>query len=359
MPMTSPPPFSLSPPTSSRWLLVVGGVFALSLGGVRPLWAAELATFTVASSVQAVLHRVDGTVEAVRDARVASQVPGRITEVLVKAGDRVQAGQVLIKIDPSAAAQQVAGGQAQLAQAQAMLTAAQADFERAKSLHAQAYVSRAALQHAEAQFKAAQAQARALMAQAAVASVQAGRHTIRAPFSGWVSHLPVSVGDMASPGLPLLAVYDPTALRAVASVAESVMPRLALQSAAQVQGAGVTVSGVRTTLLPSLDVSTHTATVRVDLPTQLPGWVPGQSVKLGLPLTDGGSLLAAMQVPTSAVVRRGEMAGVYVVDVGGRARLRQVRLGPVVGNMTAVLAGLRVGERLATDPVSAARGGAK
>lgn len=352
-------PFSARCPSACQWAFSLWWLLALGWGALRPVHAAELSTFIVVSSAQAALHRVDGTVEAVRDARVASQVPGRITEVLVKAGDRVQAGQVLVKIDPSAAAQQVAGGQAQVAQAQAMLAAAQADFERAKSLHAQEYLSRAALQHAQAQFKAAQAQARALMAQAAVASVQAGLHTIRAPFTGWVSQLQVTVGDTASPGLPLLSVYDPTALRAVASVPESMMSRLALQTPAQVLGAGVTVTGVRTTLLPSLDASSHTATVRVELPTQARGWLPGQSVKLGLPLKGGDLSSASLKVPASAVVRRGEMTGVYVVGADQHPRLRQVRLGATDGDMTVVLAGLRAGERLATDPVAAARGGAK
>jgi hypothetical protein len=60
-------------------------------------------------------------------------------------------------------------------------------------------------------------------------------------------------------------------------------------------------------------------------------------------------------VPLSAVVRRAELAGLYVIDPQGRPLLRQVRLGPVAGNEVEVLAGLSAGDRVALDPQAAAR----
>ena len=56
-----------------------------------------------------------------------------------------------------------------------------------------------------------------------------------------------------------------------------------------------------------------------------------------------------MFVPTQAIVQRGEMTGVYVLDAQGQPRLRQVRLGPVQGPLVEVLSGVRPGEQVVTD----------
>lgn len=325
--------------------------------------ASALSTYVVQPARGGEGYVVDGTVEALRDSRVAAQVSGRITEVAVHAGDRVQAGQVLMRIDPALAAQQVAGSQAQVAQAQALLTAARADLERAQRLRAKNYLSQAALDHAQAQFAAASAQARALQAQAAATQVQAGYFTVKAPYAGWVAQVPVSVGDVAAPGMVLAQVYDPAALRVTASLPESVAVRLDRAAPAVIE-LGILPADTRrqtisrVTVLPALDAGTHSATVRIALPPQPAAVVPGLVARVRLALAGGAAGGAAggrMQVPTRAVVQRGEMSAVYVVTPQGTARLRQVRLGRIEGDFVEILAGVSAGDAVALDPVAAAR----
>jgi multidrug efflux pump subunit AcrA (membrane-fusion protein) len=79
---------------------------------------------------------------------------------------------------------------------------------------------------------------------------------------------------------------------------------------------------------------------------------PGQFASLLLPLRETSSQL---RVPMSAILRRSEVTGVYVVDAKGAAHLRQVRLGPVIRNSVTVLSGLQSGEQVALDPVAAGR----
>jgi len=343
------------------------GVVACAVGASN--WAAAgglgtaLRAVTVQSAAGQGVYSADATVEAVRDARLSSQVSGRIVELLVRAGDRVQAGQVMVRLDQSAANQQVAGSQAQVAQAQAMLAAAKGDYERTQQLYQKDYISKAALDHAQAQFKAVQAQARALSAQAAGTSVQSTYYTVRAPYAGWVSQVNVSLGDMASPGAPLLSMFDPAAMRLTVQVPESVVSRLDVGKPATIDlpghgGGARQQTGVRTTVLPSLDVGTHSATVRVDLSTQTFQLVPGQFARVSLPLkasADGIPSRPSLMVPSDAVVDRGELTAVYVVTDKGEARLRQVRLGRVTGAQTEVLSGLQPGEKVALDPVAAAQ----
>jgi multidrug efflux system membrane fusion protein len=338
------------------WLgLWVAGALLAHAGVAR---AANLAVVTVRPGVASNTYRADATVEAVRDARLAAQVQGRVVALSVKAGDYVQAGQVLLRLDQSAATQQVANSQAQLAQAQALLTSARGDHERAQRLYQQNFLSKAAYERARADFQSVEAQVRALSAQASSSAVQADYYTVRAPFAGWVAQLNVSLGDLASPGQPLLSVYDPTALRLVAQVPESLAARLAVQQAASIDLAGRTLTGVRTTLVPALDAATHSATVRVDLAPNMAGVVPGQFARISLPLTPSGVQVAgALMVPRAALVVRGELSAVYVVHAQNQVRLRQVRVGNSTGEQVEILSGLQGGEQVALDPVAAAQAG--
>ncbi len=351
---------------------VLGWYLALATAPAAAGDAPPLRTAVALSSQAQTSYVADASIEAVRDSRVAAQVAGRITELSVQAGDHVRAGQVLMHIDPSMAAQQVAGSQAQVAQAQAMLTAARADLDRAKRLYAKEYLSKAALEHAQAQFQSAEAQARALTAQAAATNVQAGYYTVRAPYSGWVAQVHVAVGDMAAPGVPLVALYDPAALRVTAQLPESVVGRLDRSAPAVVELANLpadapaaarrqTVS--RINVLPSIDAATHSATVRMDLPAQPTSVLPGLfarvrfTLKSAEPAADAAR--ARVLVPRSAVVQRGELSAVYVVNAQGVAQLRQARLGRENGEQIEVLAGVAVGEQVALDPVAAARAAAR
>ncbi|MFZ2320415.1 MAG: efflux RND transporter periplasmic adaptor subunit [Pseudomonas sp.] len=320
--------------------------------------AGRLAVATVQPGVASNVYRADATVEAVRDARLAAQVQGRVVVLAVKAGDYVQAGQVLLRLDQSAAAQQVVSSQAQLAQAQALLNSALGDYDRAQRLYQQNFLSKAAYERARADFQSVEAQVRALTAQATGSSVQADYYTVRAPFTGWVAQLYVSLGDMASPGLPLLSVYDPAALRLVAQVPESLAGRLDVRQSASIDLAGRNVMGGRTTLMPALDAATHSATVRVDLAAHSPSVVPGQFARVSLPLKSAGAATpGALLVPRSALVVRGELSAVYVVNAKEEVRLRQVRVGNSSAEQVEILSGLQGGEQIALDPVAAAQAG--
>jgi multidrug efflux system membrane fusion protein len=311
---------------------------------------------------------LDGTVEARQDTRVAAQVSGRITRVNAKAGDLVQAGQALLQIDATLAGQQLAASQAQLAQAEAMLRAAQAEYARAQTLLAKGYISPAGMDQARAQFQSAQAGADALLAQARATGTQAGFHVVKAPYAGRVTQVSVSEGDLATPGAPLLQLFSPQGLRVAVSVPESDVARLDLSGAARISlpHAGDQVWSVSSfTLLPGLDPVTHAATLRVDLPAAAASAAaalgPGQLARVSLPLKAVSSASSSatgpanVSVQASSVVQRGEVPAVYVVDAQGVPRLRQVRLGRSNADRVDVVAGLKAGERVATEPLKAAR----
>ncbi|MCW5636290.1 MAG: efflux RND transporter periplasmic adaptor subunit [Rubrivivax sp.] len=322
----------------------------------------------------------DGVVEALRQTTIAAQVAGAVVRLSVKAGDRVAAGQVLVQIDARAAAQVAEAGAAQVRAARAALDVAGKELERQRQLHAERFISAAALDRAEAEFRAAQAQAAAQVAQADAAVTQTGWYTVRAPYAGVVSEVPVMLGDMALPGRPLLTLYDPQALRVSAAVPQSVAARVAAGTASGSTRIEVPslpaeqrmLAPARLQLLPAADAATHTVTVRADLAPRRGGQgeegaaamlVPGQFARLWLAAPgaqgDGAKGVpeagASPWVPAAAVVRRGEMTGLYVLDAQDRPLLRQVRLGRSDGERVQVLTGLAAGERVAAEPQAAAR----
>lgn len=303
----------------------------------------------------------DGVVEAVRQTVIASQVSGAIVQLDVKAGDRVKAGQVLLRIDARAADQAAAASEAQVQAARASLDVAKADLARQQQLFQKNYISPAALERAEAQFKATEAQVNAQLAQAGAARTQTGFHIVRAPYAGVVSEVPVMLGDMAMPGRALVTVYDPTALRVTAAVPQTVLSNRSANTApaARAELPGLSANAqwpatVRTQVLPTIDASTHTAQVRLDLPAALAGVTPGMFARVWLA---GGSIATATRitVPASTIVRRSELTSLYVLGSNNQPLLRQVRLGRSEGDSVEVLSGLSNGERVVTEPQLAAR----
>lgn len=292
----------------------------------------------------------EGVVEAVRQTTVAAQVAGAVVAIDVKAGDVVKAGQVLLRLDARAAEQNAAAANAQVAAAKATLEAAARELARQRELHAQRFISSAALDRAEADYKTAQATAQAQLASAGVAKTQTAFYHVRAPYSGIVAAVPVVLGDMALPGRALVHVYDPTALRVTVPVPQTLAGRLTPngQLRVEIPGAGIaSVTPKRVQLLPTVDAATHTQELRLDLPSDLAGAVPGMFARAWLHW--GGDQEARLVIPTKAVLQRAELRGVFVLGADGKAKLRQVRLGRVDGETVEVLAGLTEGERILPD----------
>jgi membrane fusion protein, multidrug efflux system len=337
-----------------RTLYTAAAVLAALLS---PAAAATLATVVVAPVALDRPYVAEAVVEAVRQTAIAPQVPARVVEIKVRAGDAVKAGQVLVRLDPRAAADQVAASQAQVAAAQAQLDAARKDFERNQRLFNKQYISQAAMDQAEAQHKAAQAQAKAMIAQAGVATTQSSFTTLIAPYAGIVAGVAAEQGDMATPGMPLLTLYDPTELRAVATVPETYVVQFAAGQPVRIELAGgdaasrvVEATGI--TVLPTSDAATHTRQVRLALPRSAQAVAPGTFARASFPLATRGP--GRLTIPPAAVVRRPEFNAVYVVNADGRPQLRQVRLGRETKDGVEILSGLQAGEKVAADPVAAA-----
>lgn len=317
--------------------------------GVAP---PELRTGVVEMRDLELTHSAEATVEAVRQSTVSAQIAGRIVDLRFDVGDVVKKGDVIARIDERAATQAVAASQAQVAEAEAALRNARVNFERSKQLLAQKFVSSAAVDKAEADYRAAQARVAALLAGAGQAATERSFATIIAPYGGVVSARHVELGEMATPGKPLLTGFDPSTLRVVATVPQAQVGAIEASGKARVEvpGLGKWIEARRVTVVPAADPRTHTTRVRIELPEDVRGVYPGVFARAHFVVGSAPRLL----VPREAVLRRSEVTAVYVIDAKGYPQLRQVRLGAAADEQSVeVLAGLKAGERVALDPVKA------
>jgi RND family efflux transporter MFP subunit len=348
-------------PTASKSAAVAAVLvlaWAVAAAAEPPKVSQALEAMTAGPSQGQATSSYDGVIEAQRQTVIAAQVSGAVVELKVKPGDRVAAGQLLLRLDARAADQNAVASEAQVRAARALQDVAAKEYARQQQLAADRFISGAALDQAEAQFKASQAQAAAQLAQAGAARTQTGYYVVRAPYAGVVSEVPVTLGDMATPGRPLLTLYDPAALRVSAAVPQSAVAQVGDGKSLRAELPGLSAAQrlqtpARVQVLPAADAATHTVTLRVDL---APGTAaaPGQFARVWLPAVEAGAA-AGPWVPLQAVVRRAEMTGLYVLDGGGKPLLRQVRLGRNDGVRVEVLSGLAIGERVATDAQAAAR----
>ena len=315
-------------------------------------WAAlPFAVAPVKYQVADTGYSTEATVEAVKQSTLAAQVSGRVSAVNFDAGDYVKAGAVIIRLSAQELSSAVAGSQAQVAQASATLANARANYARQQQLFQQKFISQAALDRATAEYRAAEASARAARAGVGQTAAVSSYTVITAPFSGVVAARHVEVGETVTPGTPLMTGFDPKDMRVIANIPQykladvKASPRVGVE----IPSLDKWIDATGVTVLPSADAATHTVKVRIDLPANLEGVIPGMFARAHFSVGSSRKLT----IPSTAVLRRSEITAVYVVNKD-KVSLRQVRLGTPNGRgQVEVLAGLNPGDVIALEPVKA------
>ena len=275
---------------------------------------------------------VAASVQAARRATLATRLSAQVRSVFAQEGQAVKAGQPLVQLAD-------ADLRGQLSAAAAGLASASAHERRIRALAAERAATPSELEVASAQ--RAQAQA----------AVQASRTSLqytelRAPFAGFVQARRVEPGDLVGPGQPLVTV-EGAALELAASLSEDEARELAVGSHLRFQAGGLDGDAQITALTPGADPVSH----RRSLKARVVGAPSLRSGAFARILLTGRPGEAGAWVPRSALVERGDLTGVFVVD-GGRAQLRWISPGEPVGDAVPVKAGLAAGEKVVDRPGS-------
>jgi RND family efflux transporter MFP subunit len=264
-----------------------------------------------------------GTIRAVHETSIGSKLLARVVEVNLKAGQKVRAGDVLIRLDDTDLLAKLQQAKATVSAAEAALVQASADERRYAQLVVSRTVSQQQYDNSVAARQAAEANLR--RAQAAVHEVQATLDdaTIQSPIDGTVIDKKVDVGDMVTPGQPLVTLYDPTHMQLVASVRESLTSRLQVGQdiGVRVEGIGNQCSGTIREIVPEAQSASRTFQVKVTGPCP-PGIYSGMFGRILIPLDKESALV----IPRRAVREVGQLELVEVAGNNQTSR-RAIRSG--------------------------------
>jgi RND family efflux transporter MFP subunit len=281
----------------------------------------------------------DGVAAPIQQAVVATKLMGTVTEVLVHEGDRVTAGQPVVRIDARDVEAKGAQASAAVAAAEAAQGSAALQLKRLKALFADSAAPRAMLDAAETGFAQADAALRAARAAATeVASVR-DYAVVRAPFAGTVTKRFVDVGAFAAPGAPLIQIQDLSRLRLTVTAPPAAARRAVRGATLDASVDGVAVRAVVEGVVPSSAGGVYTINALVTDPRS--ALAAGGAASLALP----GEVRPALVVPSSALIRDGDLIGVRVRTSQGDD-LRWIKIGRTFGRVTEVVAGLRAGEQV-------------
>src|SRR5450631_4448395 len=343
------------PSRSARLLIALPGLLLIVAGcGSKTTPAAALAapplTSVVIQAIRTPLERdVDGTIEAVNQATVSAQMSGRIAEILYDVNDVVPAGAVIMRLKGAEQRAGFQGAEAALTEAKARNIEAATSYQRISDLFQRRVVSKAQFDQATANRDAAAARLAAAQAGITTAREGVGYTEIRAPYGGVVTKRLVEVGETVGPGTPLMTGLSLQDLRVDTNIPQSVAMQVRRLKQAAIYIGNERIEATKITIFPEAATPSSTFRARLDLPPATLDLAPGMYVKVGLVVGEADRLL----IPTSAVVERSEVTGVYVLDSHGRVSLRYVRPGHRFGDKVEILAGLAAGERIALDPIAA------
>lgn len=293
---------------------------ALSKASLLTVRAVNLPTRYVTSGTVTSDHRV----------AISSRLSGYILDLDVREGDRVEKGQLLVRIDPVNARQT-------LIQAQADLNNAKAERNRYEELFKAGAETRQQVERVQLRYKLAASQveqARNLLSYSEV----------RSPVAGVVVEKRMSRGDLAAPGAAILILEDPASLLVETYVSEQFVSGIQIGDKVDVEIAAFkrAFQGSVRQVVQAADAISHQFLIKVALEAY-DGIRPGMYAQVGFIVGSRKTIL----VPQQAVIEQAGLHGIYIVDTKGTAHYRQIRVGQIRDGQAEVLAGLHEGDVIA------------
>jgi membrane fusion protein, multidrug efflux system len=347
-----------------------------------PVVISGVAVVTVHAQSTPEYYEAVGTVKSGTTSVLGAEISGTVRKVSVKEGDRVRHGQLLAVIDSrvqqaqlEAAAAGIEESNQGLAEVKQSLQAAQADrrfaeatFQRYKALLAKKSVSQQEYDNAETRYKGAvanematraklkqmEARQRQAQAQHSSAATVLSYSRIVSPIDGVVTAKSVDEGTLVMPGTPLITVEETSHFRLDASVPERFIGLVRVGEQVPVKLGSQQAEGRVIEVVPAADPATRTFVAKVELPRNCK-CQSGQYGSANFAIGVGNRLL----VPSHALVRRGELEGLFVINSKGVAYYRLVKTGKTFGSEVEILSGLDDGERVAVSKIDQLSDGAR
>ncbi len=301
---------------------------------------------TVSEDSSSPFLTVSGKIEAAKSANISTRMMGYVDKIYVNVGDKVNKGQLLMSVNNADVSAQLAQVNAGITEAEAAFTNAEKDFNRFSTLFKENSASQKELDDITANYNMAKARLESAKQMRNGVNAQMGYANIRAPFNGVVTNKFISAGDMANPGMPLLEVESPGKYQVLAMVPESEI--LAVKNdtevTVQVKALNENVKGKVTEVSTSSKNTGGQYLVKVILDKTDAQILSGMYATVQFPVARKTTSSAVM-IPVQAIVKKGQLSGIYTVSQSNTALLRWLRLGRTFGDQVEVLSGLSADEQ--------------
>lgn len=296
-----------------------------------------------------------GTIESSDRGVLAARIDGRVGRLAVKVGDSVKAGQLLLTIDQNTVNDRLAEAQGSKEAAAARLVLAEKTYQRYEQLAKAEAITPQEMDRMTAEREQARQNLQTAAAGAAQARTSVGYNQVSAPYAGKIAEQLVETGSTVMPGTPLLVIERSGIPQARLAIPETLMGQIALGEKLQLEIPALkqTLSGQVTEIQPSSDPATRSFAIKLKLPAEA-AVTPGLFVRAQRSTATSSALL----IPRTALVQRGQLTGVYVVEAN-ILRFRLIKVGPQLGDKVEVLSGLSAGETIVTSDVQKAQSGAR
>jgi RND family efflux transporter MFP subunit len=288
-----------------------------------------------------------GSIVPSQEFMVTSTISGFIQEIAVREGDRIEAGDLLVRIDPSKVKRAIAQAEATVDAARAELEDANDDVRKYRVLVESESISDERLRKAVLRQKRTRAELRKAEAELQSQRVDLGYIEIRSPATAQVAKRIMSVGDLSLPGNPILHLESLQGIEFVTHVPETILIQLQSGQPVSIQLDGLQreVTGEITAIVQSQDPVTRSGKVKVLL-SGLTDVMPGMFGRASF-ITGADTWLT---VPESSLVTRAGVEGVFIITQGDAVRFVSVRTGALRGYRRIIHAGLRPEDRVLPDP---------
>lgn len=325
-----------------------------SCGGDKKDKAAELAAIPVKINGKLDTNNspfvtASGKIEAENSANLSTRMMGYVTKVHVKVGQNVRAGQLLVSVNNTDLQAKKAQVDASIIQAQAAFNNAKKDYDRFVNLFAQQSASQKELDDITARYEMAKAGLEAAKQMRNEIQAQFSYSNIAAPFSGVVTNTFVKDGDMANPGMPLISVEGASKLQVTAMVSENDIPfvKQGMSVKVNIKSMNKIVSGKVSEVSLSAKNTGGQYLVKINLDKLDKSILSGMFVNVQFPIEKSAKISTSSErvlIPISAIIKQGQLNGVYTIGNTNIAILRWLRLGKTFGDQVEVLSGLTADE---------------
>lgn len=296
-----------------------------------------------------------GQIVAENSAQLSTRIMGYVTAVNVKVGEQVDKGQLLASISSSDLQAKKGQANAGISQATAAFNNAKKDYDRFKNLFDQNSATQKELDDVKMQMEMAKAQLETAKQMSNEVDAQFSYANLRAPFAGVITGKFVKEGDMANPGMPMISLENTGKLEALVNVSENKISKIKPEMKAEVniKSLNKTLQGKVTEISSSSRVSGGQYSVKVALDDEDPQIYSGMFVNVRFEndadSTNTTAMESVMLIPKKAIIKEGQLNGIYVVGDDQVAILRWLRLGKTYGDQVEVLSGLSIGDQYVVE----------